>query len=97
MLKIRLKEGRRGDAWLAQLISVLLGDYRFHADEAGPPWYDGLSCKWQLTRNNNYWLRWDGEEYVLSARYPANVETIIGFADLLRQLEQIESVTVAPR
>lgn len=96
MLKIILGQGVL-EEWLAGHLSGLLDETKTFPDDDGPPWYDNLTAKWQLDRNNDYWLRrrHDGS-HLVTARYDANRARIAGFADELRRCPQVTSVTVLP-
>lgn len=95
MLRMTLNEGVEGQ-WLAEFLSGLLGQERWHPDEQGPPFHEPTREKWQLDRGNNYWLFAEGGGYKAMGRYPANRKKLDCFADRLRLRPEIVSVTVEP-
>jgi hypothetical protein len=95
MLIIRLGDDVEGQ-WLAEMLSCLLGQFRYRHEEkegTAPPFHEPSRGKWQLDRGNNFWLFEEGDGYKAIGRYPANVEKLNSFADKLRQMSEVESVT----
>lgn len=95
MLDILLAEGVSGQ-WLAEHLADLLGQKKFFFEQDGPPWWYEDQGKWQLDRNNNFWLRPEGHGFRATARYEANCERLVSFVEELRGRPEISSVSIRP-
>ena len=93
MLIIKVVDGADGQS-IAERLTKLLGQGKLFPDDQGPPFSYSRNDKWQLDRNNNFWLFTESHGFRAMGRYPANEEKLGEFADDLRQLPEVTSVEV---